>query len=275
MTRFVLLGASLIALAVSNAAMADGSAGTWQATAAYTWAYPAPYPNDWDRRIGYDFWTRLVNYYALEWGHDGAPPDPTAPPGRLAGGTGEHAALSLHGMAVWRRDEHRGDQAELGGQPADGGACQHRVRQSAERRARPDLRLDQRRRQRQHQHGEAGRQLAGSLYVHAQHGAARSGSYLRRAVARHGADGPHRLGLPRFRVVRRELPLHDRLWPSELPTAEPQPRQRIRFADGVWRSLRPVGIGWPVATVRPFHLASRHRGAACAKQFNVLALDGL
>src|SRR5260370_1260353 len=45
-------------------------------------------------------------------------------------------------MAVWRRDEHRGDQAELRGQPADGGARQHRVRQSAERRARPDLRLD-------------------------------------------------------------------------------------------------------------------------------------
>src|SRR5215469_18601369 len=46
---------------------------------------PAPYPADWDKRIGDDFWTRFINYYALEWGHDGAPPDPTAPPGRRAG----------------------------------------------------------------------------------------------------------------------------------------------------------------------------------------------
>jgi hypothetical protein len=29
-------------------------------------AQPA-YPADWDKRIGDDFWTRLINYYALEW----------------------------------------------------------------------------------------------------------------------------------------------------------------------------------------------------------------
>src|ERR1700746_1688101 len=46
---------------------------------------PAPYPADWDKRIGDEFWTRFINYYALEWGHDGPPPDPTAPPGRRAG----------------------------------------------------------------------------------------------------------------------------------------------------------------------------------------------
>src|SRR5690349_18062073 len=44
--------------------------------------YPAPYPKDWDRHIGYDFWTRLTNYYALEMGHDAPPPDPTAPASR-------------------------------------------------------------------------------------------------------------------------------------------------------------------------------------------------
>ncbi|MBV8090580.1 MAG: outer membrane beta-barrel protein [Alphaproteobacteria bacterium] len=64
------------AWAVPVAATSNDAAVAWQ---------PAPYPEDWDKRIGEDFWTRLVNYYALEWGHDGAPPDPTAPPGRRAG----------------------------------------------------------------------------------------------------------------------------------------------------------------------------------------------
>jgi hypothetical protein len=40
------------------------------------------YPKDWDTRIGTNPVERLFNYYVLEWGHDGPPPDPTAPPGR-------------------------------------------------------------------------------------------------------------------------------------------------------------------------------------------------
>src|ERR1700686_4537982 len=32
--------------------------------------------------LGDDFFTRLVNYYRLEWGHDGPPVDPKAPPSR-------------------------------------------------------------------------------------------------------------------------------------------------------------------------------------------------
>jgi hypothetical protein len=43
---------------------------------------PSGYPTDWDRRLGDDFWTRLFNYYVLEWGKDGPPPDPMAPPSR-------------------------------------------------------------------------------------------------------------------------------------------------------------------------------------------------
>ena len=46
---------------------------------------PPPYPKNWDRWLGQDFLTRLINYYALEWGHAEAPPDPTAPPSRRAG----------------------------------------------------------------------------------------------------------------------------------------------------------------------------------------------
>src|ERR1700730_10928864 len=80
---------SRIALLASNAGMAPDASWTTptQYTAPYGWGYPAPYPKDWDSRIGYDFWTRLVNYYALELGHDAPPPDPSAPPGRRKGWT--------------------------------------------------------------------------------------------------------------------------------------------------------------------------------------------
>jgi hypothetical protein len=38
-----------------------------------------------DAYLGDDFWTRLANYYKLEWGKEGPPTDPKAPPSRRAG----------------------------------------------------------------------------------------------------------------------------------------------------------------------------------------------
>ncbi|MEI9924549.1 MAG: hypothetical protein WDN50_14355 [Bradyrhizobium sp.] len=35
-----------------------------------------------DAYLGASFMERFVNYYRLEWGHDAAPADPKAPPGR-------------------------------------------------------------------------------------------------------------------------------------------------------------------------------------------------
>jgi Putative beta-barrel porin-2, OmpL-like. bbp2 len=35
-----------------------------------------------DAYLGDDFFSRFINYYRLEWGHDSAPADPKAPPGR-------------------------------------------------------------------------------------------------------------------------------------------------------------------------------------------------
>ena len=48
---------------------------------------PDPYKayNCLDAYLGSDVGTRLLNYYALEWGHASAPSDPNAPPGRIAG----------------------------------------------------------------------------------------------------------------------------------------------------------------------------------------------
>ncbi len=47
----------------------------------------APYKNYkcLDAYLGDGFFERLVNYYRLEWGHEGPPADPKAPPGRRAG----------------------------------------------------------------------------------------------------------------------------------------------------------------------------------------------
>jgi hypothetical protein len=75
-------------LVASSAALAsDVSLSAPASAVPYTLGYPEPYPKDWDSRIGYDFWTRLVNYYALEMGHDAPPPDPSAPSGRRQGWT--------------------------------------------------------------------------------------------------------------------------------------------------------------------------------------------
>jgi hypothetical protein len=86
MKKIAFASASLIVLLASSAAPAADVAFVAPAMP-YAYGFPAPYPKDWDKQIGYDFWTRLVNYYALEIGHDAAPPDPTAPPGRRPGWT--------------------------------------------------------------------------------------------------------------------------------------------------------------------------------------------
>ncbi len=92
----------LIAVLASNAApAADVSLLAPVSAAPYAWGYTAPYPKDWDKRIGYDFWTRLVNYYALEWGHDAPPPDPKAPPARRPGWTPAPQSTPPYPFTEW------------------------------------------------------------------------------------------------------------------------------------------------------------------------------
>ncbi len=38
-----------------------------------------------DAYLGTDFFSRFINYYRLEWGHESAPADPKAPPSRRDG----------------------------------------------------------------------------------------------------------------------------------------------------------------------------------------------
>jgi hypothetical protein len=80
MKALLLAGVSLAALGMINGAQA-ADAGKGQ----------CPYGGDpykdyscLDAYLGNDFFSRLVNYYRLEWGHDVAPADPKAPAGRRA-----------------------------------------------------------------------------------------------------------------------------------------------------------------------------------------------
>src|SRR5262249_40637014 len=54
-----------------------------------------------DAYLGEDFWTRLVNYYRLEWGKDSAPSDPKAPPSRRAGWPPAPQTTPPHPFTEW------------------------------------------------------------------------------------------------------------------------------------------------------------------------------
>jgi hypothetical protein len=78
MKRILLAGVSLAAIGLGGVAQAaDAGKGA------------CPYGGDpykdyscLDPYLGTDFFSRFINYYRLEWGHDAAPADPKAPPSR-------------------------------------------------------------------------------------------------------------------------------------------------------------------------------------------------
>jgi hypothetical protein len=79
MKKLLLAGVSLTAIGLINAANAADASPPMKAGSACD-----PYKNYscLDSYLGSDFFTRFVNYYKLEWGHEAAPADPKAPPGR-------------------------------------------------------------------------------------------------------------------------------------------------------------------------------------------------
>jgi hypothetical protein len=81
MKRLLLAGVSLAAIGLINGAHAADANSPGQ----------CPYGGDpyknyscLDAYLGTDFFSRFINYYKLEWGHDSAPADPKAPPSRRA-----------------------------------------------------------------------------------------------------------------------------------------------------------------------------------------------
>jgi hypothetical protein len=97
MKKLLLAGVSLAAIGLSNAAQAaDPGKG------------PCPYGGDpyknyncLDAYLGTDFFSRFVNYYRLEWGHEAAPADPKAPPGRRDGWPATPEAIPPYPFTEW------------------------------------------------------------------------------------------------------------------------------------------------------------------------------
>jgi Putative beta-barrel porin-2, OmpL-like. bbp2 len=79
MKKLFLAGVSLTAICLINAANAADTIPPMKSGYACD-----PYKNYacLDSYLGSDFFTRFVNYYRLEWGHEAAPSDPKAPPSR-------------------------------------------------------------------------------------------------------------------------------------------------------------------------------------------------
>src|ERR1700676_750918 len=86
MKKPLLAGVSLAAIGLVNGAhAADAYLPTKAANGCINGGDPYKNYSCLDTYLGTDFMSRFVNYYRLEWGHDAAPSDPKAPPGRRAG----------------------------------------------------------------------------------------------------------------------------------------------------------------------------------------------
>ncbi len=90
MRKFGWIGLALVVpggVAATGAAQAADSASPRGKAPIDCKAPDAPYKNYdcLDAYLGDGFFERMVNYYRLEWGHEGPPADPKAPPARRAG----------------------------------------------------------------------------------------------------------------------------------------------------------------------------------------------
>jgi hypothetical protein len=83
MKRLLLAGVALTAMGLLNRAdAADATLPAKAPAACINGGDPYKNYSCLDAYLGTDFFSRLVNYYRLEWGHEAAPSDPKAPPGR-------------------------------------------------------------------------------------------------------------------------------------------------------------------------------------------------
>jgi hypothetical protein len=91
MGKFGAVGLAVLGLsglgAVGSARAADAQSVQYSPPSSNCRTPGAPYKNYdcLDKYLGDGFFERMVNYYRLEWGHEGPPADPKAPPSRRAG----------------------------------------------------------------------------------------------------------------------------------------------------------------------------------------------
>jgi hypothetical protein len=85
MKKLLLAGVSLAAIGLINGAnAADAYPPVKASNGCINGGDPYKNYSCLDAYLGTDFFSRFVNYYRLEWGHDSAPADPKAPPSRRA-----------------------------------------------------------------------------------------------------------------------------------------------------------------------------------------------
>jgi hypothetical protein len=106
MKKIGLVGLALVApggFAPLSVAEAADAAGSGQKAAIDCKATDAPYKNYdcLDAYLGDGFFERLMNFYKLEWGHEGPPADPKAPPGRRAGWPDAPATVPPFPFTEW------------------------------------------------------------------------------------------------------------------------------------------------------------------------------
>jgi hypothetical protein len=106
MKKLSLVGLALLApggLAPIGVAQAADNASPGRKTPIDCKAPDAPYKdyNCLDAYLGDGFFERLMNYYKLEWGHQGPPADPKAPPARRAGWPDAPATVPPFPFTEW------------------------------------------------------------------------------------------------------------------------------------------------------------------------------
>jgi hypothetical protein len=102
MKRFLLAGVSLAAMGLINGAnAADASLPTKVPVGCRTVVDPYKNYACLDAYLGTTFMERFINYYRLEWGHDAAPADPKAPPGRRAEWPGTPQSTPPYPFTEW------------------------------------------------------------------------------------------------------------------------------------------------------------------------------
>ena len=102
--RKTLLGTVMAVLPmtlVANASDTSQSAAKVSPAAEIPSLDPYTNPKALDPYLGADFFTRLFNYYSLEMGHDGPPPDPSAPSARRADYPPAPESIPPYPFAEW------------------------------------------------------------------------------------------------------------------------------------------------------------------------------
>jgi Putative beta-barrel porin-2, OmpL-like. bbp2 len=101
MKRILLAGVSLIAFGLINGAHAADASLPVKAAGCVNGGDPYKNYGCLDPYLGTDFFSRLINYYRLEWGHEVPPADPKAPPGRRAEWPATPEAIPPYPFTEW------------------------------------------------------------------------------------------------------------------------------------------------------------------------------